>query len=201
MRDYRISAVVHRPSPALLEKFSRKQLPEETMMNTVGQMLLPLTFASLGQPVATAKLPSILDNELARLVLLSTEYGHKGAYAYIVAGPSGERLVPYRSQPFPEQYDHHGRAQFAAQQLGRVIWQKLPKGGCQIYIDQASVELSGREAVVMRKTVFSEFMRLGASPPSLTGELACWQPAVHALFERLACSQQLCASHYYAVRQ
>lgn len=196
MRDYNLVIRVKQPTDALRDLWKRGMLPGGTRAMEPDSLIVPVDFQRHhGGKSILVNVPDWLVHEQADPMLESTEYGHKGAYAYIITGHTGEPLAPYYWKARPQYADNHGWAEFAGSRLGRVIWIKQPHGS-RIVIDQASVHRKGRDIILLNNQVFSDDLDASGAAPVLPEALQIWQPAVQAVFERLKCTSYKCSSHF-----
>ena len=139
-----------------------------------------------------------------RLELEAPEAHARGAYCQVITGYSGERLRPYRRQGNPVQldsYSHPTISVFSAHQLStlRLDANQAHQTGA-LRIRQAKVEVADGLVTATINQLFelNDPSLATTKIASLPNELAEWQPALLAHYERWECEAIVrCDGHYH----
>jgi len=114
----------------------------------------------------------------------------------IVTGKQGQQLRPYYAGKNAEGEDCQAIARFAGQLLGYICWNQRSDYR-SFDVGQVRIHKRGNYAVVER-TILLKGINAPGPPeaPRLKSELANWQPALNAVYERLQCQGDCEYAHY-----
>lgn len=213
MRGYAVKALINNPTWELAQARDAGEFPFSHQDTRVMGVYLPRLMGSPGghswdplleaegdrSPRVGFRIPEVLlRQEVDQYLIETTEVGEaeddgedlRITFGFVATGPHGQCWSGQRSLPSHNPKDWHTSSSGYLSLRHRVGRVGIVDGNL-LNIDEAflSVYTDKRVAIVQSEVLFSNYA-VGQEPPDLatiTDGLETWQPALNALYDRIAC--------------
>lgn len=191
--------IVREPSPELLDEIASGRVRAPSALSTgSGVVIMPRKRPRHDdEPGPTVfRLPENMP-ETCEIQIQASE-SHMRGFGYVICATDGTPLPALPSNLIAARGDHL-MPRFSAPALGRVSWfRDFEAQTCRLRIDQAHAVVRSGQLELTTTVVFSED---NVTPPPVTPQLpsplSMWQPALQALYERLACTASECPGAHF----